>query len=45
VLKGRLCQLLKEFLINLSKKNRDLVFILLLLKAGIVEENKLGCLG
>jgi hypothetical protein len=43
--KRRLCQLLKEFLTDLSKKDRDLVFILLLLKAGIVKEDELNCLG
>ena len=39
--KGGFSQLLEEFAADLSKKDGDLVFIVLLLKAGIVEEDKL----
>jgi hypothetical protein len=43
--KGYLGQLLEEFLVDLLKKDRDLVFIFLLLKVGIVKEDKLSYLG
>jgi hypothetical protein len=40
--KGRLGQLLKEFLVDLLKKDGDLVFIILLLEVGIVKEEELS---
>jgi hypothetical protein len=43
--KGRLGQLLEEFLADLLKKDRDLVFIVLLLEVGIVKEEELSCPG
>jgi hypothetical protein len=37
--KWRLSQLLEELLTNLSQKNRDLVFVILLLEISIVKKH------
>ena len=43
--KGRLGQLLEEFLADLLKEEQDLVFVVLFLEAGVVKEDELGRLG
>ena len=40
--KWRLSQLLEELLTDLGEKDRDLIFVVLLLETGIVEKNQLG---
>ena len=41
----RLSQLLEELLTDLGEKHMDLVFIFLLMKASIVEDDELSCPG
>jgi hypothetical protein len=43
--KGRLSQLLEELLIDFREKDRDLVFVVLLLETRIIKEHKLSGLG
>jgi hypothetical protein len=43
--KGRFSQLLEELLIDLREKDRDLVFVVLLLETCIIKEHKLSGLG
>jgi hypothetical protein len=43
--KRRLSQLLEELLTDLGEKHRDLVFVVLLMKASIVEDDELSCPG
>ena len=43
--KGRLGQLLEEFLADLLKEEQDLVFVVLFLEVGVVKEDELGRLG
>ena len=42
--KRRLSQLLEELLTDLSEKDRDLIFVILLLKISIVKKHKLSSL-
>ena len=40
--KGRLSQLLEELLADLGEKDRDLVFVVLLLETRIIKEHELS---